>query len=112
MLKVKTPFGEYDVYTHRDVYELGATLFVDLYCVEDGFIEPFAALTKNIPDKFMPCSVEQLTMAPIDTNNCPWAEQFLVENHLAEPTGVVVTSGWCEYPIYKFNIEELDKHKI
>ena len=42
-------------------------------------------------------------MAAIDTNNCPWAEKFLTDNKPAVDTGRKVRSGFCTYPIYKFD---------
>lgn len=46
---------------------------------------------------------EELDMAAIDTNNCPWAEKFLTDNKPAVDTGRKVRSGFCTYPIYKFD---------
>jgi hypothetical protein len=50
----------------------------------------------------------------LDTNNYPGIDAYLVKNNLAEPYkrfGSVVTaqSGFCEYPLYKFNEEVLKK---
>lgn len=50
----------------------------------------------------------------LDTNNNPGIDEYLHEAKLAEPYtrfGSVVTaqSGWCEYPLYKFNKEALKK---
>lgn len=42
-------------------------------------------------------------MVAIDTNNCPWAEKFLTDNKPAVDTGRKVRSGFCTYPIYKFD---------
>lgn len=38
----------------------------------------------------------------IDTNNCPWAEDFLLENGIAREVGVTRSSGYCTYPLYEF----------
>ena len=51
---------------------------------------------------------EELDMAAIDTNNCPWAEKFLTDNKLAVDTGRKVRSGFCTYPIYKFDRKVLE----
>ena len=50
-------------------------------------------------------------MAYIDTNNCPWAEEFLKDNNLAEDTGTTGLSGFCEYPLYKFNCISAEEEK-
>lgn len=44
--------------------------------------------------------------AYVDTNNCPFAEQLL-EQGIAEPTGLCKTSGFCEYPLWVFKEEFL-----
>ena len=44
--------------------------------------------------------------AYIDTNNCPFAEQLL-EQGIAEPTGLCKTSGFCKYPLWVFKEEFL-----
>lgn len=62
--------------------------------------EPYAIITKNIeelPEDF----------AAIDTNNCPWAEDFLKENDLGEETEMSFASGFCHYPIYKLNLNKI-----
>jgi hypothetical protein len=47
------------------------------------------------PDKNM--------LAFLDTNNCPWVEEFLEENHIAKRTGIFAPSGFCTYPLYEFH---------
>ena len=64
--------------------------------------EPFCNLTVNLPESII-CANE--STAFVDTNNCPWAEQFIAENGLGSPTGYVGASGFCRYPLYKFNLE-------
>lgn len=44
----------------------------------------------------------------IDTNNCEFAPDFIKENDLGEPTGQVLRSGFCTYPVYKMNMEKLE----
>ena len=62
---------------------------------------PFAVITVNLSDR-----VQDETHAFLDTNNCPWAEEFLRDNGIAEPVdGVTGQSGFCTYPLYKFNLE-------
>lgn len=61
---------------------------------------PFATLTVNLSDPR-----QNDTLAFVDTNNCPWAEEFLADNHIAENTGISMPSGFCMYPLYKFNKE-------
>lgn len=73
----------------------------------DGTEEPFATLTACLGEgeRF-----NEPGFAYVDTNNMPGAEQFIKENGLGEPTGVRLRSGFCTYPLYKFNIDELKKY--
>lgn len=48
-------------------------------------------------------------LAYVDTNNCPWAVEMLEENGIASPTGMYGRSGWCEYPLYEFNLEKFSE---
>ena len=99
---VKTQFGEYEVSTEVTTYANNGTLAIQLWC-EDG---PFAVLTVNISD------AHREGCQYVDTNNCPWAEQFIHDYNLGEPTGNYGMSGFCFYPEYKFNIEEIEKYKM
>lgn len=46
----------------------------------------------------------------IDTNNCPFAEQFLTDNNIATPTGLTKLSGFCRYPLWLLNEDFLIQH--
>ena len=47
--------------------------------------------------------------AYLDTNNCPWALSFIRENRLGKFAGYVGLSGYCEYPLYEFNLDALSE---
>ena len=47
----------------------------------------------------------------VDTNNCPWAEDFIEAYGLGTYTGESRISGFCTYPLYRFNMEELKKYE-
>lgn len=64
--------------------------------------EPFATLTVNLP------GYTEEREAFIDTNNCPWAEDFLRENGIASDRHVTMRSGFCEYPLYRFYKKVID----
>lgn len=74
---------------------------ISLVNYEDGVLEPFAGLTVNIdapaPDY---CGY-------LDTNNLSNVEKFVTENDLGEFTGLTGRSGYCEYPLYLFNVNKL-----
>lgn len=65
--------------------------------------ETFAVITVNLPTS----GILPYDLAFVDTNNCPWAEDFLQENDIAHPTGRTGVSGFCEYPLYKFNKDSI-----
>ena len=44
--------------------------------------------------------------AYVDTNNIPEAPGFIIENKLGEPTGDYAASGFCMYPLYRFNLDK------
>lgn len=76
-------------------------LGISLVGFEDGMPEPYGNLTVNIdaptPDY---CGY-------LDTNNLSNAEKFVVDNDLGEFTGLTGRSGYCEYPLYLFNVDKL-----
>lgn len=62
--------------------------------------EDYATLTTNI---------EKLPSdeAAVDTNNHPEATTFITENKLGTDTGKRIKSGFCEYPVYKFDLDKI-----
>ena len=59
--------------------------------------EPFAVITKSFGE-----FIGMKDCAYIDTNNCNFTNVF-VELGLAKPTGFTKRSGFCEYPLWKFD---------
>lgn len=45
--------------------------------------------------------------AYLDTNNFPEGVQLVKKYKLAEPTGEYGQSGFCTYPLYKFDMKKL-----
>ena len=101
-MKYRTPFSEYDVTLKRSTYQTNKTLAVCMFDETDG--SPVATITVNIDDLFVKANAEE---AFVDTNNCPGIEQFLIENDIAEPVGIYGMSGYCTYPLYRFNIDKI-----
>lgn len=91
----------YHVNLYRSAYTDNDTLAVMLI-TEEG--EPFATITVNLDASD---SITDPACAFIDTNNCPWAEEFLKKNEIGTPTGIYGRSGWCSYPLYRFNIDKI-----
>jgi hypothetical protein len=97
MYKVETWFGSYDVVLKVARYGNG-NLAIQM---EEMDHSPFARLTVNLLDK-LPDS-----QAYVDTNNCPWAVEFISENGLGRDTGETKASGFCVYQLYEFDLEKL-----
>ena len=89
-----------DLYVAKDTYMMGNRLALSLISASDG---PFGTLSVNLVE-------ETLTNDRcffVDTNNCPFAESFLIENKIAIPTGNFGFSGFCVYPEFELIDESL-----
>ena len=64
---------------------------------QDG--EDFADMTVNLPGERCPEGC-----AFVDTNNLEGIDSWLAENGIAEHTGISARSGFCTYPLMKFNL--------
>ncbi|MBQ7774767.1 MAG: DUF4313 domain-containing protein [Lachnospiraceae bacterium] len=100
-LKYNSPFsGEIQVSLEINTYLNNGCMYIGL--VEQGeYPEPYGDLTVNLVGK-----------APdycgfVDLNNMPELERFIADNDLGEFTGLTQRSGFCEYPLYLFNVEKL-----
>lgn len=76
-------------------------MYIGLMCREDGCEELFGDVTVNLsfeaPDY---CGY-------LNVNDMPDIEQFITDNELGEFTGFTQRSGYCEYPLYMFNVDKL-----
>lgn len=94
---------EYKIWLEKNTYKWGGRNNLAIQAFLEGG-EPFAMITTNLPE-------EQLTnpdtCAYIDVNNLKGIEDFLIENAIAVPTNNIGFSGYCIYPEYKFNLENL-----
>lgn len=70
----------------------------------DGIKTPYTMLTTSFGE-----FISIKNVAYIDTNNCPFAEQLL-EQGIAQPTGLTKSSGFCQYPLWIFNEDFLKEH--
>ncbi len=91
-------YGEtYNVIIETDRYTVNNRLAIELW-TDEG--EAFAHMTVNLPGAKCPEGC-----AYLDTNNLPGVEEFVRENDLAEMTGIFAQSGFCTYPLYRFNLD-------
>lgn len=102
MMKCVTDFGIYDVEIEVASYRNNSNLAILLNSPTEG---PFATLTVNLGE------LEE-GYAFVDMNNCPWAETFIRENELGEFTGTSRLSGYCVYPLYKFDMSKLEEYRV
>lgn len=101
-LELRTQWGTTEqVSLEINTYLNNGSLYIGLSSMEDGYQEPYGDMTVNLGEK-----------APdfcgyIDTNNMPELIKFIEENELGEFTGLTQRSGFCEYPLYMFNVDKL-----
>ena len=50
--------------------------------------------------------------AYLDTNNLPGIEECMMESGLAVPTGMYCRSGYCRYPLFKFDLSKIPEVKL
>lgn len=101
-LELKTHFGTTENVTLTvNTYADSKSLYVGMTTAEDGFPEPYGDVTVNLLSSVPPYC------AFVDTNNMPELEDFLVENGIAEFTGIQQKSGYCTYPLYLFDAEKM-----
>ena len=80
------------------------TLAILLRCAESPW-EDFAVITVNLANSpYGDVKYQDESHAYINTNSCPWAEDFLQENGIAkpDPRDIYGMSGYCTYPLYEF----------
>ena len=83
------------VYLEIANYLNNDTLAVLMFSVNG---EPYGAVTVNLCSPF-----QSHNMAFVDENNMPGIGNWLVSNNIAETLHMSQNSGYCSYPLYKFN---------
>ncbi|MBO5710731.1 MAG: DUF4313 domain-containing protein [Rikenellaceae bacterium] len=96
----------YDITFELDRYASGGGLAILMEANSRLGPMPYAVLTVNLED--YPTYGNR---AYVDVNNLgdeilAWIE----ENNLGVPTGEIGYSGFCVYPEYSFNLDEINKH--
>ena len=105
-MKIKSVYtdGAYKVFLQIHRYVNNQNLAIQILVDEGHYYEPYGMLTVNLTDTLPE------DMAYVDTNNIANAEEFIKEYKLGEPTGKVMRSGFCEYPLYRFDLETVNKY--
>lgn len=94
---------------------------IELYTVKEAIMgTELPGLAVVLDDEKEGCQYAVLTVsfgefiglknvAYIDTNNCPFAEELLNQG-IAENTGLTKQSGFCTYPLWHFNEDFLKEY--
>lgn len=102
-IKVESYGNKYEVSLFVSSYLANNNMAIEMI-TNDG--EPFSSLTVNL-DFLMP------GYAFIDTNNNPDnIEEIIKKTGIATPTGTVKQSGFCQYPLYEFDMDKLKEYAI
>lgn len=101
-LELQTQYGNpVQVSLTVNRYVNNNSLYVGMTTMEDGWKEPYGNITVNLPSSVPPYC------AFVDTNNMPELEDFLVQNGIAEFTGLEQQSGFVNFPLYLFHADRL-----
>lgn len=88
-----------------NTYAENGNLYVGLVCWDDRFPEPWSDLTVNLS---VPC---KKNCAFIDiNNNGDEIVAWLKLNKLGKLTGRMGMSGYCAYPEFEFDMDEVNKY--
>ena len=105
-LKLNAWGAEHEITFELHKYAENDNLAIEMMCWdEEEFPEPWSMLTVNLSVKCKP------NCAYIDTNNNGYTIiEWLIENKLGNITGVLGFSGFCTYPEFEFDMDELKKY--
>lgn len=95
-------YGTQSVAIQTSHYVDNGNIAISLSCIdEDGDELPYIYLSVNLREKL------PAYYAYVNTNNAPGAIEFIEKNGLGEFTGRYGYSGYCSYPLYKFDKQKL-----
>lgn len=96
---------KYQIWFEITSYQNNDNIAVMAMCIdpEYNFPEPYGTLTVNI-DKLEP------PLACIDTNNWRDAIELIEKYDLGTDTGQRIQSGYCTYPVYELNLNNIKKY--
>ena len=102
LLEVKTNFETFsDCFLKVGRYHTDKNLAIQLFSISEGLI---AMLTICLCDPSL-----KENESYVDTNNYPWAVDFLERKGLAKLSDKIRLSGYCIYPVMEFNRENMKK---
>lgn len=101
-LKLTTQYGEQkEVKFEISRYLSNNCIYIGLLTKEEDGFEPYGNVTVNMRGKVPDyCGY-------VDTNSMPELEEFLVHYGIGTFTGLTQQSGFCTYPLYRFDADTL-----
>lgn len=96
---------EVEVYLVASTYCYSNTIYLGIICAEEGV--PYADLTVNLNNY---SSYLKKNEGFIDTNNTSHALEFIDKYKLGKYTDISMPSGYCSYPLYEFDMNEIAKY--
>ena len=100
-MEYQAPWGTETVQLEINSYMNNNGLYIGMLSKEEDGFEPYGDMTVNLTEKAPDYC------AYLDTNNLSGIEKFVVDNDLGEFTGFTQRSGFCEFPLYMFNVDKL-----
>ena len=94
-------------YLQTDRYNADGSLYIGLLTDDEGYLESWADMTVCLPD-----GDADLTHVYLDTNNFPEAEDIFDKYDLGRPDGTYGYSGFCAYPRYEVNMENINRFLV
>lgn len=106
-LKLKAWGEEHEIILSIEHYADNNNLAIQMWHIEDGVLLPWSILTVNTDKRCKP------NCAFIDTNNngdhmIEWLEKY----NLGMQTGNFNVSGYCIYPEFEFDMDEVMKYTL
>ena len=107
LVKAKYDYVKYGrshpMFLEAAMYGENRNLAIKMYSNDAGYMEPWSTLTVNLSVKLPP------DCAYIDTNNNgDEVIDWIIKNKLGTPTGEVRRSGYCVYPMVKFDLNKFE----
>lgn len=104
-MTLRTEFRVYkSVYLQAGRYKADNSVAIQAWNRQDGLI---ASFTVCLCDKSLGEGESY-----IDTNNCPWAIDFIEQEGLGQRTGRIGRSGYCTYPVVKFDMQKVREREV
>ena len=103
-MKLNFMGDDYELVIVEDKYSANDTLYLGL--IDVNTYELFADITVNIP-----YGVAEENTQYVDTNSyCDVLKNIVKKYKLGTKVGADIQSGFCSYPLYKFNRKNIEKY--